>query len=188
MDEALFKAINGLAGQSAWLDSLLLALGHWSSLLIPGAVLFAYWVWVKRWEAAVAGAAGLTVLVVLSDFVGAQVKHLVGRARPCRVFEHVNQIAGCGGTFSFPSNHAMNTAAAAAFVQVLYPATGWISWPLVALIGFSRVYVGAHFVTDVLGAWVMGGIIGAGAGLIVARSRYFKAVPKRAARRAGGEA
>ena len=140
----------------------------------------------KRWEAP-AGAVTLTVIVLLADVVGAQVKHLVARSRPCLVFEHVHQVAGCGGTFSFPSNHAMNTASAAAFLQVLYPATGWISWPLVALIGLSRVYVGAHFVTDVLGAWVMGAMIGAGAGLIVARSRFFKAFPKRAAGRAEGE-
>jgi undecaprenyl-diphosphatase len=187
MEETLFRAINGLAGHSAWLDSLMLALGHWSSLLIPGAVLFAYWAWMKRWEA-LAGAGTLTIIVLVADFIGAQAKHLVGRARPCRVFEQVNQVAGCGGTFSFPSNHAMNTASVAAFLQVLYPATGWISWPLVALIGFARVYVGAHFVTDVLGAWIMGGIIGAGAGWLVLRSGVFTTVIKRAARGARREA
>jgi undecaprenyl-diphosphatase len=187
MDEALFRAINGLAGHSAWLDSVMLALGHWSIFVIPGGVLLAYWAWAKRWEA-LAGVVTLTAVVVLADFVGARVKQLVARPRPCRLFEHVTQVAGCGGTFSFPSNHAMNTAAAAAFFHVLYPATGWISWPLVALIGLSRVYVGAHFVTDVIGAWLLGGLIGAGAGLIVSLSRFFSGVPKNAARRAGDEA
>ena len=187
MDEALFRAINGLAGHSAWLDSIMLALGHWSSLLIPGGVLVAYWAWVRRWEA-LAGAVTLTAVVVLADFIGARVKQLVARPRPCRLFEHVTQVAGCGGTFGFPSNHAMNTAAMAAFLHVLYPATGWISWPLVAFIGVSRVYVGAHFVTDVIGAWVLGGLIGAGAGLIFSRSRFFRAVPKDAARQAAEKA
>jgi undecaprenyl-diphosphatase len=187
MDEALFRAINGLAGRSAWLDSVMLAVGQWSTLLIPGVVLLASWAWKKRWEA-LTGVVSLTAVVLLTDFAGARVKQLVARPRPCRLFEHITQVAGCGGTFSFPSNHAMNTAAAAAFLHVLYPVTGWISWPLVVLIGLSRVYVGAHFVTDVIGAWLLGGLIGAGAGLIVSRSRFFSGVPKNAARRAGDEA
>ena len=83
-------------------------------------------------------------------------------------------MVGCGGTFSFPSNHALNTAAAAAFAQVLYPVTGWVTWPLVVLVGFSRVYVGAHYVSDVLGAWVIGGMLGAGGALLLKRWRKFR--------------
>ncbi|HYM37535.1 MAG TPA: phosphatase PAP2 family protein, partial [Nitrospiraceae bacterium] len=75
----------------------------------------------------------------------------------------------------FPSNHALNTAAAAAFLQMLYPATGWVSWPLVALIGFSRVYVGGHYVTDVLGGWAIGGALGAGIALLLLQWPKFRA-------------
>ena len=63
--------------------------------------------------------------------------------------------------YSFPSNHAMNTVAAAAFLQVLYPKSGWVSWPLVGLVGFSRIYVGAHYVSDIVGSWIIGGLSGA---------------------------
>ncbi|MDR4473156.1 MAG: phosphatase PAP2 family protein [Nitrospira sp.] len=31
-----------------------------------------------------------------------------------------------------------------------------ISWPLVAAIGMSRVYIGAHYLTDVIGGWIVG--------------------------------
>jgi undecaprenyl-diphosphatase len=161
-DATLFYAINGWAEQSAWMDWAMLALGRTSSLLIPGALAFGYWLWRKRQEALV-GATVLAGLILLTDFIGAQVKHLAGRIRPCHMLTGVHQLTGCGGTFSFPSNHALNTAAAAAFAQVLYPATGWVTWPLVAVIGFSRVYVGAHYAGDVLGGWVIGGLLGAGA-------------------------
>jgi undecaprenyl-diphosphatase len=67
----------------------------------------------------------------------------------------------------------MNTAAAAAFFQVLYPRSGWISWPLVAAIGLSRVYIGAHYATDVAGGWIIGGAIGGAAAWLLRRRFRF---------------
>ncbi|WP_447984289.1 phosphatase PAP2 family protein [Nitrospira sp. Nam74] len=173
MDEALFQAINGLAGQSTIADWFMLALAQPSNLLFPGVLVFAYWAWTDKRQAIV-GSLTLAAVILINDFIGAQLKHLVARPRPCRALEGVHQLAGCGGTFSFPSNHAMNTAAAAAFAQVLYPASGWVTWPLVALIGFSRVYVGAHYVSDVVGAWALGGALGAVAGFSLLRWSVFK--------------
>ncbi|MEK7294696.1 MAG: phosphatase PAP2 family protein [Nitrospirota bacterium] len=173
-DIALFQAINGLVGRSEWWDWLMFQLGHPKFLLMPGLLAIGYWAWVQKVEAAIGGPV-LYATLGTGDFLGAQIKHLVERARPCRELSGVHELAGCGGTFSFPSNHALNTAAAAAFLQVLYPATGWISWPLVVVIGFSRVYVGGHYVTDVLGGWAIGGLLGAGAALLLLRWPKFRA-------------
>lgn len=180
LDEALFRTINGLAEHSAIADWLMLILAQSSNLFLPGLLVFVYWLWLDKREALV-GSAVLAGVIVINDFIGAQVKHLVARPRPCAVLDHILQLTGCGGTFSFPSNHAMNTAAAAAFAQVLYPASGWVTWPLVALIGFSRVYVGAHYVTDVIGAWALGAGIGIVAGWTLLRWSKFslnRAKPK----------
>ena len=172
-DVALFYAINGLAGRSTVVDEAMIVLARPSTLLVPGVLLFGYWWWVSRRDALI-GASALAGLVLLGDLLGAQVKHLVGRVRPCQLLDGVHQLVGCGGTFSFPSNHALNTAAAAAFAQVLYPVTGWGTWPLVAVIGFSRVYVGGHYVSDVLGGWIIGGALGAGAALLLLRWKTFR--------------
>jgi undecaprenyl-diphosphatase len=59
-------------------------------------------------------------------------------------------------------------------LQVLYPKSGWVSWPIVALTGFARVYVGAHYVSDVLGGWVLGGMLGGGAAWILLRWSQFR--------------
>jgi undecaprenyl-diphosphatase len=173
-DVVLFQAINGLAGRSEWLDWLMYQLGRPKFLLLPGLLAFGYWAWMQKVEAALGGPA-LYATLGIGDFLGAQVKHLTERVRPCRALSGVHELAGCGGTYSFPSNHALNTAAAAAFFQVLYPASGWISWPLVAVIGFSRVYVGGHYVTDVLGGWAIGGVFGAGVAFLLLQWPKFRA-------------
>jgi undecaprenyl-diphosphatase len=173
-DVALFQVINGLVGRYEWLDWLMFQLGRPKFLLMPGLLAIGYWAWVQKVEAALGGPV-LYATLGIGDFLGAQIKWLVERARPCRELSGVHELTGCGGTFSFPSNHALNTAAAAAFLQTLYPATGWISWPLVAVIGFSRVYVGGHYVTDVLGGWAIGALIGAGAALLLLRWPKFRA-------------
>ena len=163
-DETLFLAINGLAGQSAVADYFFLQLGNRSTLYFPGACAIIYWIWSNGREALLGGPV-LGAAVGLTDFFGGQLKWVFERVRPCRALTDAVKIepSGCGGLFSFPSNHAANTATLAAFLQVLYPKSGWITWPIVAVVGFSRVFIGAHYVTDVLGGWMLGGVIGGGA-------------------------
>jgi undecaprenyl-diphosphatase len=168
VDESLVRAINGLAGQSDWIDWLALGLSNSGLLWMPGILLTCYWLWVS-WREALLGAPILAASIGLLDFVGARIKDLAARPRPCMALPDIHQIEACGKTFGFPSNHAINTATAAAFFHVLYPRSGWVSWPLVGLIGLSRVYIGAHYVTDVLGGWAIGGLFGAGAAWVLLR-------------------
>jgi undecaprenyl-diphosphatase len=172
-DESLFRAINGFAGQSSFLDWLALTLSSSNVLWVPGMLLGGYWCWLSWREALLAGPI-LGASIGLLDFVGARIKDLVARPRPCMVLSDIHQIEGCGKVFGFPSNHAINTATAAAFFQVLYPKSGWVSWPLVALIGLARVYLGAHYMTDVLGGWLIGGCCGAGAAWLLLQWPKFR--------------
>lgn len=162
LDLYLTRTINSLAGETSWIDWVFLTLSNPDALWLPGILLGIYWIWQWPREALIA-APVLGGLIGLVDFVGAQLKHLVARPRPCMSIVDMHQLQACGNHFSFPSNHAANTATVAAFLQVLYPRSRWVSWPLVALVGLGRVYIGAHYVTDVVGGWLIGGFIGLGA-------------------------
>ena len=110
----------------------------------------------RRWRLAiyllVAGAGALTLDPVL--------KALVGRLRPV-----VAHPIAYGNGDSFPSGHALGSIVCyGALFLVFLPATRgtWrraftaVISTLIAAIGVSRLLLGVHFLSDVLGAWALG--------------------------------
>ena len=79
--------------------------------------------------------------------------------------------------WAFPSTDAAITAAAAssAFVGLTWLSgqvrrrLAWTLGVMVVLVGALLVYVGAHWLTDVLAGWVLGGAVGAGAAVLTQR-------------------
>jgi hypothetical protein len=78
--------------------------------------------------------------------------------RPYWIDTRVRLLAGPESTFGIPSGHSQNAVAIWGMLAV-YLWKGW-AWAaaiaLILLIGFSRMYLGVHFPTDVFAGWALG--------------------------------
>ena len=115
----------------------------------------------RRWTAALT----VGVTMALSGVVTLVVKNLVRRARPS-----IDVVLGTPDTqFSWPSGHTFNSTVfyglLAGFVILwlrsrwarALVALGWLA--LVACVGLSRIYLGYHWLTDVIAGFVLGLVV-----------------------------
>jgi membrane-associated phospholipid phosphatase len=125
----------------------------WWVVMVP---LFGWLVLARRWRLA----AFVAVTAAGSPLLSQLLKHLVGRVRP--VLAH--PVATAAGR-SFPSGHALTATVAFGILLIVFaPIVGrsvriWLCLVAavgVALIGFSRLALGVHFLSDVVGAVLIG--------------------------------
>jgi undecaprenyl-diphosphatase len=167
-DVAVTQAINGLAGQSAVVDFLMIWI---SSIGVPLLVLAVAVQWWRRTDPQhtrhVLVAAGLSFLLGLA--LNQIILLFVHRMRPYDGgVTHL--LIDRSADYSFPSDHATATfAIAAAFLLHGMRRIGRGFLAAAALVTFSRVYIGTHYASDVLGG-ALTGIIAA----VIVRAAYWK--------------
>jgi undecaprenyl-diphosphatase len=144
---AVFRAVTQLGGPPG--------------LAVQAGVAAAVAAWaVRSWlpvllVATAGGGIGLMIAVV---------KALAGRPRPPRPYTVLIETG-----WSFPSGHAAGTATIAfcgGWVLTRWAVRAWaarvVMWTVVLLlvgaVGLSRVYLGVHYVSDVLAGWVLGAL------------------------------
>lgn len=93
--------------------------------------------------------AGVCLLLILVIFKIAS--YLYYNPRPF-VAEHFKSLVYFKTENSFPSHHTLLVSAIAGIVFIFNRRTGFVLWILALLVGFSRVYVGAHHIIDILGS------------------------------------
>lgn len=105
--------------------------------------------------------ARLAIVFLLSPYVNAVLKDAFAHPRPFELDPSVQlRTVGAEG-YGLPSGHSQNAVVLwGALAAQCRKAWLWIvAVALMVLIGFSRIFLGVHFPTDVLGGWAVGAVL-----------------------------
>lgn len=115
---------------------------------------------------------GITIILslILSGIIGNLVlKNIFARKRPCWINKDIKLLIDMPKDYSFPSGHTSASFASAAAIFLNYKAVGLAALILAVLIGFSRLYLFVHYLSDVLSGVLLGLCCGGISFLIISR-------------------
>ena len=176
IDTEILLAINGW--HAPWADTLMWIISAKATwiplyLLLIGLLVWRYRKpamtsvkWLQRVPACVVMIVVIGLAVGAADFIASGIlKELVARPRPTRVPELegvLHLVNGYkSGRYGFVSSHAANTMAVALLFSLIWrnkiATVGLMLW--VAANCYSRMYLGVHYPTDILGGLMVGALV-----------------------------
>ncbi len=155
LDLKLFRLINQKLSNPVfdWFMPFISSKSFWLIPIFIGLVLL-FWLGKKRGRIA-------TLLIILTiatadPFCARVLKPTFKRLRPSHELSDVRLLGKKGGKYGFPSNHAANVAGSMLILAFFYRRYKYLCGGLALVVGYSRIYLGVHYPTDVLAGFVIG--------------------------------
>ena len=170
-----FQFLNWI--QENWHNDVLTTVLRWITTLGNGGILWILlslllWIPRKTRKCGISMSLSLLLCGILGNII---LKPWIGRIRPYDMNTSIELLLPALSDFSFPSGH---TGSAFAVASVLFlcmsPKAGIPAMILAALIAFSRLYLGAHFPTDVMGGAIIGCLTGVIAWKLVWKKKWTR--------------
>ncbi len=161
MDATLFSAINGLTRFGDRPNDFFEFFAHYGPYLLVG-LLVVIWFWpgsrarrnLRQWAAINATIAAAVALGVNQIII-----RIWDRPRPFAAVHNAVLLLAPSRDPSFPSDHATFAFGVAVALVLSLRRVGIAALLLAAMIAFARVYVGEHYVSDVVAGAVIGGSV-----------------------------
>lgn len=154
VDGSFFTTVTDFARDTKWLNA---PLSLWTN---AGLLVFAVLMLIGWWNARRRDARAMTLalaapVAVVAAFALAEIaKKLITEVRPCYSLPHDYFVDACPARtdYAFPSGHSTTAFATVAALWLLDRRLSAIAAAFALFEGFTRVYVGAHYPHDVVGA------------------------------------
>jgi len=111
--------------------------------------------------------ASATFFIVGAGLINTQIKQSLDRPRPLSFFAketgpHSRSVHAVGERLcynSFPSGHSNTAFAAATLLALRFGGMYWLAYAVAFIVGYSRIYMGMHFPSDVAAGALLGVIL-----------------------------
>jgi membrane-associated phospholipid phosphatase len=164
LDDRIFLVVNLRGSRPKWLDAMMwlaTQVGNMGTALMSATVFF------------LTGSRRLAVEIILGTLtlwiLVETIKALSDRARPFLALESARVIGWRERGRSFPSGHTAQTFFMVTLLSQRFhldAAATVALYALAMLVGFTRIYLGAHYPRDVIAGAVLGSVWGVLAGLV----------------------